>query len=759
MTDNRPTIHERIRVLFVISDLSGGGAERAVSTTLQHMDRDRFELGLCMWRDIRRYLVPPDVAIWILGKDRPWHTIRAVRRTARLLRRWGPRAIVSHLPWVNLTVGMAVRLAAWRGPWFPVFQTVADKEFPAWFMPVYREVLRPARTLLGVSRDVSETCRRALHIPGSRVRTLHNPVDFGVVDDELGAGGRPQPQRAAPVLITMGRLVPAKDHATLIRALALARRHVKARLVILGEGPLRGALQDLASRVGVREAVELPGFNPHPFAAVAGADAFVLSSRQEGLPTALIEAMATGVPCISTRCPGVQEIAENGRSALLVPVGDAGALAGAIVKVLQHRRLAAMLGRNGRRRVRVLFSADENVRKLGELLVAAIGGPRSRRPAAPRGRKRTSRGRARRRVLFVISSLGGGGAEKSVVTFLRHLDRSRFEPGLCLWDDLCAYPVPHDVPVWAVNPRRELHTPGVICAMARLMRRWRPDVVTSHMGFVNMATGLAIRLARWRGAWLPFFRAMPESEFCVRVGCIYRRIIASADRVVAISNGLRDHCRELLRLPADKVVTQYNPVDFEPVDRSLAGRGRQRRGQRLVATMGRLVEVKDHAMLLRAMAQVRRRVDAELVILGEGALRGRLRTLARELGIADRLRLPGFSADPFAALSEADVFALSSRTEGLGRALIEAMACGLPCVSTRCPYGPGEIVQDGESGLLVDVGDADGMAAALLRVLEDPAFARRLGEAGSRRVRSMFSPGVQVAKFEQLVEELLGADA
>src|SRR6056297_1958268 len=93
-------INERLRVLFVISDLSGGGAERVVSTYLHHLDRARFEPGLCLWRDVRKYPVPEDVPVWIINKMKPWHSPRTIINMARLIRKWRPDVVFSHLRFV-----------------------------------------------------------------------------------------------------------------------------------------------------------------------------------------------------------------------------------------------------------------------------------------------------------------------------------------------------------------------------------------------------------------------------------------------------------------------------------------------------------------------------------------------------------------------------------------------------------------------------------------------------------------------------------
>jgi glycosyltransferase involved in cell wall biosynthesis len=152
-----------------------------------------------------------------------------------------------------------------------------------------------------------------------------------------------------------------------------------------------------------------------------------------------------------------------------------------------------------------------------------------------------------------------------------------------------------------------------------------------------------------------------------------------------------------------------------------------------VLGVGRIGRQKDFATLIRAFARVRAQRAARLVILGEAKNAAkhaervaRLRELAEQLGVAADVELPGFAANPFAYMARAAVFALSSRYEGLGNVLIEAMACGCPVVSTDCPVGPSEILAGGRYGRLVPVGDDAALADAILRTLDEPPAAALL---------------------------------
>jgi len=174
----------------------------------------------------------------------------------------------------------------------------------------------------------------------------------------------------------------------------------------------------------------------------------------------------------------------------------------------------------------------------------------------------------------------------------------------------------------------------------------------------------------------------------------YRKLFADATRVVAVSDGVADSVRRETGLAANKLVTIYNPVIPPEFERMKSQRPDHPwfadNGPPVILACGRLKKVKDFPVLLNAFARVLQRRPCRLLILGEGPLRASLEDLARRLGVQDKVSMPGWADNPFAFMSRAALFALSSRSEGLPTALIEALACGCPCVSTDCPSGPAD---------------------------------------------------------------------
>jgi glycosyltransferase involved in cell wall biosynthesis len=272
--------------------------------------------------------------------------------------------------------------------------------------------------------------------------------------------------------------------------------------------------------------------------------------------------------------------------------------------------------------------------------------------------------------------------------------------------------------------------------VVRAVRAERPDLLHTHLVHGDVYGSIASRLTR-----VPFVSSRHNDDRYLLGPFRYvdRAFARHARRLVAISDAVRRFL-ERAGLPREKLVTVHygldelpaGPSEVSPEDAGVP------EDAPLAVAVGRLIAQKDHATLLRAFARVRREhPDARLGILGGGPLESETRALADELGLDGAVLLPG-RVETRDWLERADVFVHTSRWEGFGIVLLEAMLARLPVVATRVSAVP-EIVADGDTGLLVEPGDDEGVAAALARLLADPARARALGEAGYERAREEFS--------------------
>ncbi len=201
-----------------------------------------------------------------------------------------------------------------------------------------------------------------------------------------------------------------------------------------------------------------------------------------------------------------------------------------------------------------------------------------------------------------------------------------------------------------------------------------------------------------------------------------RRFYHWADDVIAVSQGVATDLAETAGLDRRRIRVIYNPVDtseiIERAQEPLTHPWFSASEPPVILGVGRLTRQKDYPTLIRAFAAVRGRRPARLMILGEGQDHGALEALARELGCAADVSLPGFVANPYPFLAAGRVFVLSSAWEGFGNVLIEAMAVGTAVIATDCPWGPAEVLDHGRYGRLVPVGDVDALAHAVEEVLD-----------------------------------------
>lgn len=333
-------------IAIVLHDLRGGGAERACLRLARGMVASGRQVELVLVRREGVYLsdIPPGVELTVLDKPRVSQSIGAL---ARHFHRTRPRAVLSALTHMNLATIAATRLSG-SGARLVVSErnqisAKAREARDAWQRAVYRAVplaYRAADRVVAVSGGVAADLAQFGRLPDSKIRVIHNPV-FDPDIEALAQAPLDHPFFEAggpPIIVAAGRLHNQKGFDVLLRAFAMARAQIDCRLIILGEGPERARLSAQAEQSGLGYDIDMPGFCANPFALMARAGAFVLSSRWEGFPNALVEAMACGAPVIATDCPsGPREILQGGRIAPLVPVDDADALARALIATLAAR--------------------------------------------------------------------------------------------------------------------------------------------------------------------------------------------------------------------------------------------------------------------------------------------------------------------------------------------------------------------------------------------------------------------------------------
>lgn len=357
----------------------------------------------------------------------------------------------------------------------------------------------------------------------------------------------------------------------------------------------------------------------------------------------------------------------------------------------------------------------------------------------------------RKRILFAINSLAGGGAERVLATLLGGSEpwRARYDIHLALLDDEPrAYDIPEWVEVHQLDARHKL-LPS-LTQLRALTRRLAPDATLSFLTRANIANAWA--MAGRRQPWLISERVNTSAHLgdAFAAKAMVRLVYPRAAHVIAVSEGVVDDLAAHFGVARARMSAIANPVDHRRIAELAAEPPAFNPAGPYIAAAGRLVPNKNFPLLLRAYAEAAPR--ERLVILGEGPERGALEALAESLGIAGQVDMPGFVANPFAVVARAQAYAMPSNAEGFPNGLVEAMACGLPVVATNCASGPSEILADRpretisggidvDAGALVPTDDVPAFAAALSHILAEPHRSR----CGARARERSLAYGVEQA--------------
>lgn len=335
---------EQSHVAIFLPTLAGGGAERIMLTLANGLSARGVDVDLVLATAAGEYLdhIPNAVHLVDLEASRPLTAVPALTQYLRVKR---PQALLTTILSANLAAFWAHRLASVETRL--VVREASTLSADLVHMSFLNRLLTPwliaqnfarAHAFVAPSKGVADDLAKTVGIPREAIDVIYNPV----VSDVLRERARQPTSHCwlqandVPVIVGMGRLTQQKDFATLIRAFALVRRTTPARLIVLGEGEERNKLEALCSSLGVDADVDLPGFADNPYALLSRARLFVLSSRWEGLPSALIEALACGTPVVSTDCPsGPREILDNGAYGQLIGVGNTEKMAVAILRALR----------------------------------------------------------------------------------------------------------------------------------------------------------------------------------------------------------------------------------------------------------------------------------------------------------------------------------------------------------------------------------------------------------------------------------------
>lgn len=728
-----------VKVLQIVDSLNVGGAETIVVEFVDTLlaRGDAVEVAYFTDGPYRARLEAAGVSCHRLS----WRGLRGPSvwwRTFRLIRNVRPDVVHTHLVKSDV-VGQIAAFAARVD-----VRVLTVHNTPPWlerrrYRVIYRTVLVAATDVIACGSGVEAHLRSLDALPAGGVVTIENGIDT-----DRFVPVAPDPGGSPMVIGAVGRLEPQKDHATLIRAVAeMIDRGVAVRLEIFGDGSERRALDELIVSLGVTNQVELAGLSPEIEAAYRRFDVLAFSSRYEGLPMALLEGMACGLPIVSTAVGTVPDVVTDGEHGLLVPTGDSRALADALTRLAHEPAERTRMGTAARRAVEDRYSSTRFHRRMLELY--------ERRRGTEIVMVTTLFSPIIGGAELMIEALARGLAERghAVTVVTRQVDPCR--PRV---EQMCDGVTVRRIPVFGGPPLASLTF--TVGAAVRLLPRYRHGVVHAHQLFSPLTVGWILTRRRRTHLVATPHRGGGEGDVSRlslrRSGrARLRRLGRDVDVFTSISTEIREEL-ESQGVPAAKIRNIPNGIDVDRF-RPPAGDERERMRRELciapdaaiIGFIGRLELIKGVDLLL---AIGRRRPDLTIVIAGVGSLDADVRACAAKY---PNVIVLGARTDVEYLLRALDVWTLPSRGEGLPLSLLEAMSSAVPVVTTPVGAIP-EVITHGVNGLLADVDDDRALEAAFDQALGTDGA--DLGRRARRTVIDRYSHHRMVDGYEAIYREL-----
>lgn len=367
------------------------------------------------------------------------------------------------------------------------------------------------------------------------------------------------------------------------------------------------------------------------------------------------------------------------------------------------------------------------------------------------------------KVMFLVGSLGTGGAERFVANAAINLDKSQFEVLVALYRDDRQYAIPKDVKVKILGKYKPIDNLKAAWRFKKWIDSEKPDVVLSAWSVPNIFTAETLRWTKHKPKWVARIANDPTKQELGLYGRWAAMSYRKADKIICVANGLKDTFVEKYPFCADKTDVLLNAVDaetiknkanehvvLEPKIQAAIDTNRQ-----IIMAVGRLEPQKRFDLLIEAHSRLDSSSRPLLVIMGEGSLRGELENQIKEKQTTEDVLLPGFVENPHARLKHATVFVLCSDYEGMSNALLEAQALGLPTIATDCPFGSSEIINNEFNGLLILKNDIEILLRSLIKILNDKQMVRQFKANSQEVILDRFTPQSHIRSLNELLKKKL----
>lgn len=362
------------------------------------------------------------------------------------------------------------------------------------------------------------------------------------------------------------------------------------------------------------------------------------------------------------------------------------------------------------------------------------------------------------KVVFVLGCLGNGGAERTVLNILNNIDSNLFDVSLCLLENIEKNSYSNflnkKIDITILNRRARYS----ILSIAKVIKKENPDIVFSTLSYMNVVVYIAHKLSYSKSKLILREANFMKKDFNMSKLSYFlvKHSYANCHKVISLSKGVKQNLKDHFNVKEEKISLIYNPIDLINI-RKMQNETLDTidKGVFKLIVCGRLTKQKNQELLIRALKKIK--VGNEkwiLNIVGDGEDRIKLESLVKELSLEDNIKFLGFKKNPYKYMANSDLFILSSLWEGFGHVVAEAMACGTPVLSTDCPHGPREILDNGEFGWLVANNDEKALTEKIEYLINNQNEIEIMKKKLKERVDYFDSPKI-VKEYENVFLDVL----
>ncbi len=750
----RETPGAKRRILLLVTSLQVGGAETQVASLACILKARNWDVQVVSLLPVALpaaalagELESEGIPVQGLNMQRGLPDPRAIFKLSRIVREWRPHIVHSHMIHANILARCTRILAPMPALICTAHNTreTSERGGPTWHKEfLYRLTDRLADLTTIICHAGKRHYIRTRAVPQNRIEVVPIGIDCErfAPRPEIRLGMREQLGLLEDEFawLAIGRMVVQKDFPNMLRAFAPLKGG-RWKLLIAGDGPLRQFLELCAAELGIANQVVFLGIRKDIPALHAAVDALVLSSQLEGLPLAVLEAAASGLPSVVTDVGGTGEVVLDGVSGYIVPPRDSPALSCALSKLMslpsEERRQFSV---SARKRCVAQFEINAVANRWEALYERFV----PRKAATPR-------------IFYVITRAERGGAQVHVQDLLAN-HPTECEPVLITGEPgyLCDWARLRKLSVRIVPSMRQPISPAqdakALFDLIRLFRAERPALVHAHTSKAGLLCRFAGLLTRTPVLFTAHTWSFDDasSRFQQAITVPLERLAARrGGKIITVSEAnARTAIAKAVGNPSD-LVTIWNGMPDTAL-RAAPGS----RENRTVVMVARFAPQKNQHALVEALARVHLSKPWKLLLVGDGPTRRDVESLASSLKFDGEVVFLGDRGDVGQVLASADLFVLSTNWEGLPLSILEAMRSGLPVIATAVG-GCSEAVTEGVTGFLVGRNDVPELAGRLERLLSSPELLQSFGQAGRARFERDFQLETMLEKTWQVYEDLV----